>query len=564
MARVSRKSDRPVEAVQAPGLFRTALYLRLSVEDNGKKDADSLENQEAFLRGYVAERPYLALSGVYTDNGRTGTDFDRPAFSRMLEDVRARKIDCIVVKDLSRLGRNYVETGNLLEKVFPFLGVRFIAVNDHYDSADLSSSEELGASLKNLINDIYAKDISRKSGSALKAKRLRGEYVGSYAPYGYLKDPSNKNHLIPDPETLDTVREIFQLRAEGNGISTITRILNERGIPSPGRLRFERGIFSNNNQKGKDLPWNRHVLSDILKNVVYIGHLAQGRSGSALYRGIPFHRTEEAEWDVVENTHEPIIEMELWGKVQAVNEQAAEKYKSCYGKYAHLPKRENPYGSLLRCADCGRVLKQVHSYSHDGKKGYFNYKCPEHIELGDAACPKKNIRADDLDAAVLAILRRQMDLFLDVQKVLKECLAMEKTRSKQKAPAESMQALEQEIDKRNRQCTDLYADYKEGILTRDEYVYAKKRYLDEIQGMKRQLSEQKGVRKKMEKLVDGEQKWSQLIEQYYLADRVSAEMIQAMVKSMTLDTDNSISIEFRYMDEFEKMLAACKKYREAA
>lgn len=155
-------------------------------------------------------------------------------------------------------------------------------------------------------------------------------------------------------------------------------------------------------------------------------------------------------------------------------------------------------------------------------------------------------------------------MFLDVQKVLKECLAMEKTRSKQKAPAESMQALEQEIDKRNRQCTDLYADYKEGILTRDEYVYAKKRYLDEIQGMKRQLSEQKGVRKKMEKLVDGEQKWSQLIEQYYLADRVSAEMIQAMVKSMTLDTDNSISIEFRYMDEFEKMLAACKKYREAA
>lgn len=564
MARVSRKPGHKEAEARVAEVFRTAIYLRLSVEDNGKKDADSLENQEALLREYVAARPYLALSEVYSDNGFTGTDFDRPAFQRMLDDVRTGKIDCIVVKDLSRLGRNYVESGNLLEKVFPFLGVRFIAINDNYDSESLSSSEELGASLKNLINDIYAKDVSRKSGTALKAKRLRGEYIGSYAPYGYLKDPADRNHLVPDPETADAVKEIFSLRAEGNGIGTIARILNERNIPSPGHLRFQRGIYTNNNQRGYDLPWNRHVLSDILKNVVYIGHLTQGRSGSALHRGIPFHRTEEWEWDMVENTHEPIIDQELWDRVQTVNAQSAQKYKAEYGKYGALPKRQNPYGSLLRCADCGRVLKQVHSYSRNRKKVYFNYKCPENIELGDGACPKKSIRADDLDAAVLAIIRQQMDLFLDTQKVLRECLEKTKVKARQKALAEQMRTIRREIDKRKGQCADIYTDYKDGILSQEEYLYAKKKYQEEIDCMEREVTELEGVQKNAEKLVDGEQKWVQLVERYYSASSITTDMVQAMIKGMTLDADNNLSIDFLYMDEFEKLMGACKALRKEA
>lgn len=467
MARVSRKSERQeiFARQEVPGVFCTAAYLRLSVEDNGKKDADSLENQEALLREYIAQRPYLSLTEIYTDNGCTGTDFDRPAFHRMLVDVQAGKINCIVVKDLSRLGRNYVETGEYLEKVFPFLGVRFIAVNDNYDSGAQNSSDELGVSLKNLINDVYAKDISRKSGTALKAKRQRGEYTGSYAPYGYLKDPADKNHLIPDPKVADTVREIFRLRAEGTGIGSLTRILNERDIPSPGRLRFERGIITNNNKKGKDLPWNRHVLSDILKNVVYIGHLAQGRSSSALCRGIPYHKVEESAWDFVENTHEPIIDMTLWKQVQDVNNRSKQASKDHYDKYIHLPKRENPYGARMCCGDCGRVIKQVHSYNKDGTHVYFNYKCPNNIELGDAACPKKSIRAAELDAAVLATMRAQMDVFMDTQKVLKKCMESAKVNAALRAAESKMKNIQQVINRRTKQITELYTDYKDGVLT---------------------------------------------------------------------------------------------------
>ena len=565
MARVSRKrGTEKAEGFKEAGIYHTGIYLRLSVEDNGKKDADSMENQKNLLMEYVSARPYLMLTDIYMDNGFTGTDFERPEFNRMLQDARDGRIHCIVVKDLSRLGRNYVEAGDYIEKVFPFLGIRFIAVNDHYDSDSLMSGDELGASLKNVVNDVYAKDISRKVGTAMKQKRLRGEYIGNYAPYGYLKDPKDKNHLIIDQEIAPIVVEIFELRARGNGINTIARILNERDIPSPGRLRYERGIITNNNKKGSGLLWSRHVLSDLLKNVVYIGNLAQGRSASCLYKGIPFHWTEESEWDLVENTHEAIISPELWKRVQEVTARKSREAKESHGKYADFPKRENPYGSLLRCADCGRVIKQVHAYNTSKRSGtsiYYNYKCPENIELGDTACPKKNIRAADLDEAVLATIRKQMEIFMDTQKILKELIAQEKETAKQEAPISRVKDIQKEIDRRKGLCTALYTDLKEGILTQDEYFYAKMRYQEEIDSLEKELQELKSIRGKASEVVQGEKKWEQLISKYYKAQTLNPAMMEAIVKEIKLYADNSISIEFRYMNEFEELLQECERIR---
>lgn len=565
MARVSRKrGTEKAEGFKEAGIYHTGIYLRLSVEDNGKKDADSMENQKNLLMEYVSARPYLMLTDIYMDNGFTGTDFERPEFNRMLQDARDGRINCIVVKDLSRLGRNYVEAGDYIEKVFPFLGIRFIAVNDHYDSDSLTSGDELGASLKNVVNDVYAKDISRKVGTAMKQKRLRGEYIGNYAPYGYLKDPQDKNHLIIDQEIAPIVVEIFELRAKGDGINTIARILNERDIPSPGRLRYERGIITNNNKKGSGLLWSRHVLSDLLKNVVYIGNLAQGRSASCLYKGIPFHWTEESEWDLVENTHEAIISPELWKRVQEVTDRKSREAKESHGKYAGLPKRENPYGSLLRCADCGRVIKQVHAYNTSKRSGtsiYYNYKCPENIELGDTACPKKNIRAADLDEAVLATIRKQMEIFMDTQKILKELIAQEKETAKQEAPIARVKDIQKEIDRRKGLCTALYTDLKEGILTQDEYFYAKMRYQEEIDSLEKELQELKSIRGKASEAAQGEKKWEQLISKYYKAQTLNPAMMEAIVKEIKLYADNSISIEFRYINEFEELLQECERIR---
>ena len=196
MARKKRALHTAPLAEAEQGIWDTALYGRLSVLDNGKADGDPIESQVALMEQYVSEHPELRIVERFLDNGYTGTNYDRPRFQAMMRAVKAGKINCIIVKDLSRLGRNYIETGNFLERICPKLGVRFISINDNYDTAALQSQDELAVSLKNIVNDYYAKDISQKAGAALKAKRLNGEYIGSYAPHGYLKDPENKNHLL--------------------------------------------------------------------------------------------------------------------------------------------------------------------------------------------------------------------------------------------------------------------------------------------------------------------------------------------------------------------------------
>lgn len=567
MARISRKSDSPdkSEKKKIAG-FRTALYVRLSVEDNGKEDSDSLENQEALLRDYIKEHPYLELTEVYTDNGYTGTDFDRPAFERLVNDVQKGRIECIVVKDFSRLGRNYIETGEYLEKIFPFLGVRFISVNDGYDSLSANAGALLAVSLKNLINDMYAKDLSKKICSTMKEKRLRGDYIGNYAPYGYLKDENNKNKLVIDPEIAPIVVEIFELRAQGIGIEAMCRILNEKDYPSPGRLRYERGIITNNNKKGSALPWNRHVLKDLLLNIAYIGNLAQGRSAQCLYKGQKFHWTDSSEWDVVYDTHPAIISIELWEKVQEVNNKSARVSKESHGKYAHLPKRVNPYGSVIRCADCGRVLKYVRGYSKPTKDGtvkdYYNYKCPQNIELGDSACPKKNIRADELDSIVLDIIRKQMDLFLDTKKALTRLITLEKEENKHRAPINRVQEAKEQLSSKKKAFSALYFDYKEGVLTYQEYQLARTTYQEEISKLEQRISELEMTHSRTRKVETGARRWESLIKKYRKAKAVTPELIDAFVEEIRFRADGSIDIDFKYMNEFEEMFNECERLRK--
>ncbi len=560
MARTSRKN--PVATVAKPEkieIFQTAIYLRLSLEDNQKKDADSLANQQALLMKYVEARPFLQLEGIYTDNGCTGTDFDRPQFKQMMEDARSGKINCIVVKDLSRLGRNYVEAGDYLEKIFPFLGVRFIAVNDNYDSSNINSSDQLVASLKNLVNDAYAKDLSRKISTAMQEKRRRGDFVGAYEPYGYRRDPNNTSKLIIDPEIAPIVQEIFELRSTGIGIEKICRVLNEKGYPSPGRLRFERGIITHNNRKGSELPWNRHVLTDLLRNVVYIGNLAQGRVGVSLYQGIPYHQKDKSEWDVVTGTHEPIINMELWGKVQELNTRRSNEAKASFGKNANLPKRQNPYGSLLRCADCGRVIKQVRSYRKTGNKDYYTYKCPQYIELGAQACTFRRLTAEALDQAVLETMRRQMDVFLEMQTLLRQLMA--DNRAENEPDAQRKQQIRAELEQKRNVSASLYADYKDGTVSQEEYVYAKKKLREDIEALDQELYELQYTEKRTADVIIGEKKWSELIERYYHAESVTSEMVTAMIKEIRLHSDSTITIEFLYEDEFKALLSDCEAVR---
>ena len=400
----------------------------------------------------------------------------------------------------------------------------------------------------------------------MKNKRLRGDYIGNYAPYGYLKDENNRSRLVIDHEIAPIVVEIFELRAKGIGFDTICRILNEKGYPSPGRLRYERGIITNNNKKGSELPWNRHVLKDLLINVVYIGNLAQGRSSQCLYKGEKYHWTKESDWDVVEGTHEPIISMELWNKVQEINTKASSDATKSFGRYAHLHKRPNPYGSVLRCADCGRVMKYVRSYTRPRKDGvvtdYYNYKCPTNIELGDTACSKKSIRADDLDKIVLSVIRKQMDLFLDTQKTLLGLIALEKEKAKHSVPANRVKELQDKLDQKKKLFSRLYIDFKDGILTQQEYLLARDVYQKEIAAYESELQELQTIKAKNKVTETGARKWNRLISRYHKAETVTEEMVETMVDEIRVNTDGSLDIRFKYMPEFEEMFKECERIRK--
>lgn len=240
MARKSRIAEKQPQLTLLERIYKVGLYVRLSVLDSGKKDSDTVESQEDILRKFIEGKSEFSLVSVYVDNGQTGVNFDRDEFERLLSDVRSGKVDCIIVKDLSRFGRNYIEAGEYLETVFPFMKIRFIAVNDRYDNIDPTSSDILTMHLKNLVNDVYARDISQKICPVLREKQERGEFIGAWAAYGYLKSEEDKHRLVVDEETAPIVRDIFLLRSIGHSYQSIAKMLRERNVPSPGQYQIGR------------------------------------------------------------------------------------------------------------------------------------------------------------------------------------------------------------------------------------------------------------------------------------------------------------------------------------
>ncbi len=565
MARVAKRRERQDiqlrKAESGIKVYQAAIYARLSREDN-LSNSDSIENQIALLERYIDARPYLQLADIFADNGFTGTDFERPEWQRLMEAVQQRKINCIIVKDLSRLGRNYIETGEFLEKICPFFGIRFIAVNDNFDTDTAEANGQLSVSLSNIINDYYAKDISRKVTSALRSKMEKGEYIGSWEKYGYVKSPENKNQLIVNPETAPVVRMIYQWRSEGMSYMGINKKLNDMGIPSPGQYKADRGIVTNNNQKPRKILWNKHMVTDILKDITYLGHLAQRKTTQCLYAGIPFSRTEEQDWIQVENTHEAIIEPELFEKVQEINKKAAAAQKANRGKYDHLPKAKNIYGKKFTCADCGSVMKLVRSISTNKDKVYFTFKCPTHEEHGARACTAKRMRKADVDEAVLSSIKAQFELFLDCREALDSLLKAKKKQVKKAGKSDQAKELKKQLEKKKSVFSGLYRDLREGLIDDQDYAQTREILMEDISRLEKQLAELKSAKAEYEEPLQEAKIWETLIEKYAHAEEISEELADAMIESMQMNGDNSLSIQFKYMDSFQAVLDTVKILRK--
>lgn len=557
MARTKRKTNPLVQAAEpsapAEKKYKTAAYVRLSVEDSGKPGSDTIEGQKALLTSFIESRPDLELAAMFCDNGRTGTDFDRPEFEKMMEEVRKGRISCIAVKDLSRFGRNYKETGNYLERIFPFLGVRFIAVNDNFDTLTAERTQDgYIVPLKNLINEVYSKDISRKIDAALTIKQQKGEFIGAWAPYGYRKDPDDRHHLIINEETAQAVRQIFKWRCEGISITQIGRRLNAAGIPSPSAYLYETGEVKTEKYKG--VPWHPQAVKNLLSNPVYIGHMAQGRKRQSFYEGKRQVRLDKADWIVVHDTHEPVIDEETFDKVQQIAGQKKTEYHEKLGKYDYLEHSENILKGLVWCPNCNRPMVRYKNVSHYKKKHWlwYTYICPGHAD-DPALCPFTSIQEDKLAEVVFTAIKSQIQTAADLDDVVKKLNAQPEHRRRRSDAEARLEAARRTLKRSQSLHDSLYQNYVEQLMTEKEYITLKARYKAEAEEAERLIAALEQEQSES-RIYTSENRFLTEFRSFMGTDRLTKDMASALVERIYVDADKNIDIRFRYRDEYMALI----------
>ena len=534
--------------------FLVGLYIRLSKKDSGKRNQNTIENQKALLEDFVKDKPDMKVIDVYIDNGFSGTNFERPAFQKMMEDAKRGKINCIIVKDLSRFGRSYLEIGNYLEKIFPFLNLRFISVTDQFDTFAATSSEDgrilengIEIPLKNIINEVYAKDISRKVGSAIEIKKREGRCGGGVAPYGYQKSKTVKGKYEVDEEAAEVVRNIFELRSEGYGYCSIVKILNEKGIKSPSAYRYEKRIVRN--EKMRDVLWKTYAIEDMLRDEVYLGNMVRGKTHSSMHKGEKRHHVPRTEWIVVSGTHEPIVSRELFDAVQAVNEKRMQEHKEKLEKAKEHPKRDNLFKGKIFCGDCG-ITMGCDVGNHNAQ----SYYCTNYRENGAMGCVKKHISAKKLEKAVLEAVQIYLKIFLESRNAIQSRNRDAVIIRKRKVLEKEMRALEQKKVQYQQKLSSVYLDHKDKVLTVQEYFTLKEKYQTVLAELEAEYEEKKLLLNEVWESYGEELELSQVAEQYIGQVIVTKEMVDALIERIEVFAKGRIHIVFRFEDEYRRLL----------
>ena len=538
---------------EVPGevLLPTAIYARLSDKNSGKDDdGAAIENQIEVCKDYIRDTMDLELTKVYTDNGWTGTNMNRPAFEELMDAVRTGEIKAIVVRDLSRFARNYLETGFYLEKIFPRLGIRFISVKEQLDTMNAEDdANALLIKIQSLINDLYAKDISRKIHAVYKVQKEEKTFSWRSIPYGYIW---NEDHtaIIPEEETAAVVRQIFDWRLEGFGCYRIAVMLNERGVPT---------YWSRRN--GEKHQWIAATVRDISKNPAYIGNKVWGRKRKELYKGIKKERTPESEWVVVENDHEAIISKEAFEKVQELRREGKEKYRAALERNADLRSVcvDKLKGKAF-CGDCGNRLYYKPDIIYSGKERRCNggeYYC--RTDIKNQECPFHCIKQWKMEKNILSAIKMQIKTVLDFDRVKDEYRksTTEKVRRLQNVILEQRRSLRNVQAKRQR----LYEDYVEGTLNSDEYALAKCTYDKEYENITSSMEKAIDEKKKYSENLSLKRKCMDMIRKIKNTDELTQEMADMMVEKVLFYKGGAIEVVMKYQDVFKEVEEYCNNLK---
>lgn len=521
-------------------IWNATLYLRLSRDDGDKEESNSITGQRELLRDFIRNRPELREYAVRIDDGFTGSNFERPDFKKMMEDVKEGRTNCIIVKDLSRFGRNYLDAGEYIEKIFPFLGVRFIAVNDNYDSlGEKSASDDLVIPFKNLINEAYCRDISVKVRTQLEIKRKSGQYIGAFAVYGYMKDDTDKNRLVVDEYAADIVRDIFAWKLDGMSPQDIAVRLNQSGILSPMEYKKSLGMkFATSFKANTQAAWSANSVLRILKNPVYIGVLMQGKETTPSYKVRKRIIKPEDEWAVIPDSHEPIVRREDFETVQ---------------KVLTLDTRRSPddsnvqlFSGMVFCGECGASM--VRKTVPSGNKKYVYYVCSAHKQ--DKSCSSHGIRDKALEEVVLETVKQYIRDVID----LDDILSMTETAPLRTAEAQKVQ---RQLDKKRSEherlqklLMSLYENLADGIIDRDEYAKLKQNYAGRAAECEKQMDALQESLTQIKEHGGEHREWMTQFRKHQNIAELERSIAVALIDRILIYKDNRVEVHFRFEDEF--------------
>lgn len=528
--------------------YYVAVYLRLSRDDmtteGSKTESNSISSQRDMIRSFIQKQDDMAIYDIYVDDGWSGTNFDRPEFKRMMADIEAGHVNCVIVKDLSRLGRDYIEAGRLIQKTFPAFSVRFIALTDKFDSLTADHNEtSLVVPVKNFVNDSYTRDISGKVRSHQQIKREKGAFIGAFAVYGYQKSGENRNLLVPDEYAADTVRKIFAWKIDGYSNLAIAERLDELGILSPMEYKKMRGEkFKTGFVTGVKAKWSAVAVKRILTNETYIGTLVQGKEEKVNYKVKKLVAKPESEWTKVKETHEAIISKEDFEIVQELLQIDT--------RAGNGEKKAHMYAGILFCGDCMEpMIRRINRYQ--GKEN-ISFICSTRNNSGN--CTRHSISEEDLNRLVLTGLRQQIALFLDKSKVLSQLQQMEVNFEEVVSFDKEIERLHKEQDKYLSLRAGLYEDLKKKIITEEDFKNFRGIYEQHYKELEQAISKQESTIKKLFQsgvMAGMNLERMKTLMQVTELDRTT---LISFVKHIYVYEDKRVYLELRYKELFSKVI----------
>ena len=537
--------------------YNAVAYVRVSKEDIAagqvkKAESNSISNQKKLISDFVKDKQEINIVSVRTDDGYTGTNYDRPAFQLMLDDIRAGRINCVIVKDLSRFGREYIDAGKYIDRLFPYYGVRLIAINDNIDTITKDMSDELGITIRNLFNDNYCRDISIKTRSSLKVKRKNGEFTGAFVAYGYRRSDKEHNNLVIDEYPASVVQDIFKWKLAGMSQDGIARKLNEQGILSPLEYKRSLGMNYKSGFKVKEKAvWTAIAVRRILTNELYVGTLIQGIRTTPNHKVKTVKVNDKEDWCILENNHEPIVSQKTFNLVQRL--LALDTRTS--------PNKDVVFSlcGLVVCGDCGNPM--VRKVTTAKGKKYSYYVCSRNKDR--SGCSSHRIKTDDLETAVLRILQNHIRVVVEMRKCLDFIEKLPFRQINLRKAEERLLKIEEEISRYRKLKITLYEDMKEGIVTKEDYVDISVQYEQRIKDAE-QAAEQ--IHKEIDTLMGNstdEQRWMKDFIQYKNLTQLTRIAAVELIEKIHVFENKKIVVEFLHAQDFEKLMHHLSEYKKA-